>query len=25
MEYDDVGDPYGGTEELIEKTMQFFT
>ena len=23
MEYDDVGDPYGGTEELLEKTQRF--
>jgi hypothetical protein len=22
-EYDDVGDPYRGTEQLIEKTLQF--
>jgi hydroxypyruvate isomerase len=23
MEYDDVGDPYRGTEQLIEKTLQY--
>ncbi len=25
MEYDDAGDPYRGTEELIEKTLRFLT
>ncbi len=25
MEYDDAGDPYRGTEELIEKTVRFLT
>jgi sugar phosphate isomerase/epimerase len=25
MEYDDAGDPYRGTEELIEKTQRFMT
>jgi len=25
MEYDDVGDPYRGTEDLIEKTQRFLT
>jgi len=25
MEYDDAGDPYGGTKELIEKTQRFLT
>jgi L-ribulose-5-phosphate 3-epimerase len=25
MEYDDVGDPYRGTEQLIEKTLQYLS